>query len=52
MTTKYTKKDFMENITSLTSPFEQKQNGQGKSVPTNLAEKIQEVARKNKGIRL
>ena len=47
MTAKYTKKDFIENITKLTSPFEEnKQNGQG----LNIAEKIKQVLGRNKGV--
>ena len=42
MSPKYTKKEFMENIRMLTSPFEKQQ----KPVVSNIVEKIKEMARR------
>ena len=50
MATKYTKKEFMENIRTLTSPFENRQNGQRPAVQ-GLADKIKQLAMRNKGIK-
>ena len=51
MATKYTKKEFMVNIQTLTSPFEQTgQVTQGQPAP-NIAEQIQQITQKNKGIK-
>lgn len=52
MTEKWTEKEVMEHAKALKSPFESiKQNGQGKGLMPNLAEKIKELALKNKGMK-
>ena len=52
MTNKYTKKDFMENIKTLTSPFEEKkQETQGKEQIPGFANMIKQLASRNKGMK-
>ena len=51
MATKYTKKEFMENIRTLTSPFENRQNGQGKGGLAGMAETVKRVLGRNKGMK-
>lgn len=49
---KYTKKEFMENIRTLTSPFENiKPNGQGKGGLRGMAEDVMRVLGRNKGMK-
>jgi len=44
---KWTRKDVMEHIINLKSPFDDNKNGQG----GNIVEKIKEIADRNKGKR-
>ncbi len=43
MTTKYTKKEFMENIRNLTSPYETNQPEKGRGLVTKVTDAIQRM---------